>query len=366
MFSFVAIGMQLNRRTSVLNTLFISLLVLLLINPQYLTQVGFQLSYAAVLSIVLIQPHLFNLYKGESRFIKYLWGILSVTIAAQIGVLPLSLFYFHQFPGLFFVSNLLILPFLGIILATGILVMLLSLLNLLPELLANAFSWMIKTLNSIVELVAAKEDFIFQDISFSLTLCITSYLLVAGFILLLKKISYRRIMFLLIAIAVLQISFISEEFSAESTEVYVFHKSRNTVIGVKTEKELQLFHDFENAAISFSFIKNYSVEKDIEEIKNLPLKNLFNIHHAVMLRIDSSGIYRIRGLNPEIILLTNSPRVNLERLINILQPKIIIADGSNYPSVVSRWKKTAEKMKLPFHATGEKGAFQFEPLAEGN
>lgn len=366
MFSFVAIGMQLNRRTSVLNTLFISLLVLLLINPGYLTQVGFQLSYAAVLSIVLIQPHLYNLYKGESRAIKYLWGILSVTIAAQIGVLPLSLFYFHQFPGLFFLSNLLILPFLGIILGTGILVMLLALLNILPKFLADAFGWMIESLNLIVEIVAAEEDFIFQNISFSLALCITSYFVVVGLILLLKKISYRRIVFFLIAIAVLQISFISEEISAEGTEAFMFHKSRNTVIGVKRGKELHLAHNLEDTPMSFSFIKNYSVEKDIQEIENLELRNIFSINNKLILRIDSSGIYNIPQLNPEIILLTNSPRINLERVIDTLQPKIIIADGSNYPSAINRWKKTVEKKKLPFHATGEKGAFKFEPSAEGN
>src|SRR5690606_21059892 len=91
MFSFVAVGMQLKRRTSVLNTLFMSLMVLLLINPGFIRQVGFQLSYAAVFSIVLIQPHIYKIYKGKSKIIKYFWGLLSVTLAAQIGVLPLSL-----------------------------------------------------------------------------------------------------------------------------------------------------------------------------------------------------------------------------------------------------------------------------------
>src|SRR5690606_8574638 len=82
MFSFVAVGMQLKRRTSVLNTLFISLMVLLLINPGFIRQVGFQLSYAAVFSIVLIQPHIYRIYKGELKIVKYFWGLLSVSLAA--------------------------------------------------------------------------------------------------------------------------------------------------------------------------------------------------------------------------------------------------------------------------------------------
>jgi len=54
-----------------------------------------------------------------------------------------SLFYFHQFPGLFFISNLIIIPFLGVILGFGILVILLAVLNSLPQNIADAFGWVI-------------------------------------------------------------------------------------------------------------------------------------------------------------------------------------------------------------------------------
>lgn len=366
MFSFVAIGMQLNRRTSVLNTLFISLLLLLLINPSYISQVGFQLSYAAVFSIVLIQPHLFALYKGENRFAKYFWGILTVTVAAQIGVLPLSLYYFHQFPGLFFLTNLLILPFLGIILGAGIIVLLLAAAGLLPEILAKAFGWMIGALNEVVAFIAAREDFIFENISFSLLLCIVSYLVVTGFILLLKKISYSRIIYFLVSIVLLQMVFFSEKLTAQSSEAVVFHKSRNTAIGIKNGRQIQVFHNMENPAPSYSFLKDYITEKDIEKLTELPMRNLYEINNLRLLQVDSSGIYQIPELSTDVLLLSNSPRINLERVIKELQPSLIIADGSNYPSAVKRWKATAKKEKLPFHATGEKGAFVFNPSEEGN
>jgi len=78
-----------------------------------------------------------------------------------------------------------------------------------------------------------------------------------------------------------------------------------------------------------------------------------------LLRIDSSGVAEIPGLQPDLLLLTNSPRINLERVIEHNKPKMIIADGSNYPSDIARWKATAVMKKVPFHATGEKGAFIF-------
>ncbi|MEO6348834.1 MAG: ComEC family competence protein, partial [Aquaticitalea sp.] len=60
---------------------------------------------------------------------------------------------------------------------------------------------------------------------------------------------------------------------------------------------------------------------------------------------------------PDYVLLRNSPKINLKRLLDSLQPKLIIADGSNYKSYTQRWKMTCDKLKIPFHLTGEKGAF---------
>ena len=251
MFSFVAVGMQLNRRTSVLNTLFMSLLVLLLINPYFITQVGFQLSYTAVFSIVLIQPHVYKLYKGNSRIIKYFWGILSVTLAAQIGVLPLSLFYFHQFPGLFFLSNLVILPFLGLILGMGILIMILSWFRLLPSILAEGFGFMISTLNNFVGWAASREEFIFENIGFSLLLCLTSYLVVFAFILLLKDFKFKTIVFFLAAIIVFQSALLYEHSSEVEEEILVFHKSRNSVIGFKEGRIFSIAHDLEENPLGY-------------------------------------------------------------------------------------------------------------------
>jgi len=62
-------------------------------------------------------------------------------------------------------------------------------------------------------------------------------------------------------------------------------------------------------------------------------------------------------IKPDILLLTNSPKVNLERLIDQLHPSQIIADGTNYKSNIKKWKTTCLKTKIPFHATAEKGFY---------
>ncbi len=359
MFSFIAIAMQLNRRSSVLNALFTSLIFLLLINPYFIFQVGFQLSYAAVLSIVLIQPHLFGLFTPRYRLVKYMWGIFTVTIAAQIGVLPLSLFYFHQFPGLFFVSNLVILPFLGLLLGLGILVMLLAVVGLLPAFLTRVYGEMIELLNEFVSFIASKEHFLFQEIYFSALLLLASYLLVFSFVFLLKKFNYNNIVFLLIATGILQIVFIYEKNSAKTEEGIIFHKSRNSILGEKTEHQLVLHHNLDTSAASQNLIKDFKTGRNIQHIREIPLKNLYQIAGKTIFVIDSSGVFDITGLNPQVVLLINSPRINLDRLLTHLNPEILIADGSNYPSYMSRWQKTGLQKNIPFHATGEKGAFIF-------
>ena len=136
MFSIVTIAWNLKRITNVYNTLITSIFIILLIKPLFLFDVGFQLSYSAVFAIVAFQPLIAKLWNPKSKFINFFWQTFSVTLAAQFGVLPLSLYYFNQFPSLFWLSNLVVIPVLGFILGFGILIILLALLNYLPNWLA--------------------------------------------------------------------------------------------------------------------------------------------------------------------------------------------------------------------------------------
>jgi competence protein ComEC len=105
MFSFVAIGQHLRRSVNIYHTLLVSILLILLVQPSFLFDVGFQLSYLALFFILWFQPLLSRLWKPKNKISNYFWDILSVSFAAQIGTIPLSLYYFHQFPGLFFITN---------------------------------------------------------------------------------------------------------------------------------------------------------------------------------------------------------------------------------------------------------------------
>jgi competence protein ComEC len=100
-----------------LNTLAATAFFMLLYNPLYLFDIGFQLSFLAVLSILIINLPLVQLYSSKNKIIQYLWELVAVSVSAQIGVLPISLYYFHQFPVLFLVTNMLLIPLAGILMA---------------------------------------------------------------------------------------------------------------------------------------------------------------------------------------------------------------------------------------------------------
>ena len=178
MFTVVAIALNLKRPTNVYNTLTISIFILLLWKPTFLFDVGFQLSYLAVFAIVAIQPMLDKLWRPKLKLVRIFWNIFTVTLAAQFGVIPISLYYFHQFPGLFFISNLAIIPFLGVILGLGIVVIGLSLINLLPSFLVSAYGTIISKMNELVGWVAAQESFLFRNISFDIIHVLISYAII--------------------------------------------------------------------------------------------------------------------------------------------------------------------------------------------
>lgn len=119
MFSFVAFAGLFKREASIYNTLIASALFLLLVSPSYWFDVGFQLSYAAVFFIVWIQGKLDALWSPGNWLLNKIWAISTVSIAAQIGTLPLSLYYFHQFPVYFLLSNLMVIPIVSVLMYLG-------------------------------------------------------------------------------------------------------------------------------------------------------------------------------------------------------------------------------------------------------
>ena len=358
MFSFLAYAMYLNRPTNSFNIIALSMFFILLVKPLMLFQVGFQMSYGAVFAIVWIYPKLQRFWFPDNMIVRKIWQLLSVSVAAQLGVLPISLYYFHQFPALFFVSNLLIIPFLGLILGLGIFVILLSTLDQLPVFLAQFYNWIIAMMNSIVGWVGQQEGFIIKDIPFDAFQMAVSYVTIVAAIIFLSKPVWKKAMFLGLGVIAIQLHGIWNQYTLTKKEnLLLLHKSRNTVLLHQTGPHLNVFAtDTSNLA---RLVSDYSVVEHIKTTSYNSLKNSYTINGKELYILDSMGIYPERK-QYDFILLTQSPKINLERLLDSIAPEKILADGSNYGSYVDRWKATCIKRKIPFHYTGEKGYYVFD------
>lgn len=358
MFSFVAYAMYLNRPSNTFNILALSMFFILLVfNPLLLFQVGFQMSYAAVFAIVWIYPLLQKLWYPGNIIFRKGWQLFSVGLAAQLGVLPISLYYFHQFPGLFFLSNLLVVPFLGIILGTGILVILLALVNILPNFIASFYNALIQCMNGLIDWIAAQEAFLFSDISFDSIQLILCYTLMICLVLFFKNLSFSKLAFLCVFIIGFQAWSIYSEIEMNKKEkMLVLHQTRNSILFYQADKNLQVLAG-DTTRIE-RLVRDFKIAEKINHISYDSIQNAYYWKDKSLLILDSLGIYPT--VNTEIVVLTNSPKIHLDRLIDSVQPKIIIADGSNYKNYVARWQHTCKKRMLAFHYTGELGAYYFK------
>ena len=360
MFTAVAIALTSKNAVNTYKTLIISIFILLLFNPFYLFEVGFQLSYLAVFFIVWLQPLLYKLWKPKLKFVDYSWQLLTVSTAAQLGVLPLSLYYFHQFPGLFFMSNLIIIPFLGMILGVGILIIILATLKILPAFLALFYEKIIFLLNQTVGWIAEQESFLFQNISFSIISLVFTYLLILLFFKWFEVKKPNYLITALLALFLLQTNLLFEKYKSSSIDEFIIlNKSRQSLLIHRTGQQVYIDHTLNNVDLNEeSNIKSYLIgaNTDILSSEN-KLKNVYALNNKKLLVVDSLGVYLLKNNTPDMILLTSSPKINLERLILEVDPKIIIADASNFKSYVSMWQKTCKINNIKFHYTVKDGAF---------
>ena len=360
MFSFLAIGSHLHRNSNTYHTLLVSILLILLFEPYFLFDAGFQLSYIALFSILWLQPLLKNIWLPKNKIVKYIWEALTVSFAAQIGTFPICLYYFHQFPALFFVTNILILPVLSFIMIVGIVVMLISVFISCPIIIIKIFEKSIFLLNQIIHYVASFESFVIKNISFNCYHLISFYLFLVASIIWLKKPDHNKRIIVLVTIILVQVSFIQTKREIESKhEFIVFHSKKKTLITERRGKNTILFtsnlqykKEAKNNALESYLVANFGVLKSINKINSV----LFFEGKKILL-IDSSGTYP-KKVKPDILILIASPKINADRVLEDLHPKIVIADGSNSYSFQQHWKTSCYKKRVPFHSTNEKGFYR--------
>ena len=360
MFSFVAVGMHLKRSTNIFHTLIVSVLLILLFQPSFLFDVGFQLSYVSLFFILWLQPLFSKLWIPKNKILQYFWDLLTVSFAAQIGALPLSIYYFHQFPGLFFVTNLIIIPFLSIIMALGVLTMVLAAFDWIPGILLKLLEWSVVLLNKTINWVASFEQFIIQDIAFNAPMLLSLYLFIIMMFIWYEKPTFNKMVFTVMGLIVFQAIYLETHWHEEQQKEWiVFNTPKSTLITHRNGAHITVFSsDYRKNQLSKNLaLKSYAVANFAKVKSSQPIRNVAFFNNKKILILDSLGAYP-KQVKPEVLLITQSPKLNLERLLQTFKPKIVVADASNYKTYIAYWKATCLKEKIPFHATGEKGFYR--------
>lgn len=365
MFTAVTFGVFLDRSPYPGNALFLSLLVLLFTEPLYLFDAGFQLSYSAVFSILALGPLLKGLWNPKHRILSYFWNLFCISLAAQIGVLPLGLFYFHQFSGSFVISSLVIIPFLGTILGLGFLIIILDQAGLLPDFLIFLYDFLIGSMNNFVGLLSEQRTLIFDQVYFSFFLVSTAYAMIYFGSRWLKYRKEFSLKAFLCCVFIMQCSLLHQKFRTQRTrELVVFEQVRHTVITKMNGKSLEVYSDRETPEPVIKRVTEPYKQQyyQLERVSRHPLKNFLTMNNLRIFILDNEALTDNPGMHPDILILRNSPKINLDRLLTKFQPKILICDGSNFRSFARRWKRSCAKAGIKFHDTYEKGAFVYKSV----
>ncbi|MGI8635559.1 MAG: ComEC/Rec2 family competence protein, partial [Segetibacter sp.] len=178
MFSFIVLGEMLNRKSSIYNTLAASAFVMLFINPYYLFDIGFLLSYAAVVSIIAFQKSIYNWIYLKNKLLDILWKLTSVTLAAQVLTVPIILFAFHQFPTMFIFTNIVVVPLSSIILFAELLLIICSSIPVMAHFIGFVTNTMLAVMNGFIERVNALPFAVYGGIQNSLAVTILLYIFI--------------------------------------------------------------------------------------------------------------------------------------------------------------------------------------------
>jgi competence protein ComEC len=257
MFSLVTLGQMRKRKPSIWNILAFSALLLLVLDPDIQTDLGFQLSYLAVAGIVGLQPILLRMWAPSNRVLDYFWQMATVTLAAQLITSPLTLHYFHTFPTYFLVANLLIVPLSYIILCAGVPFLLLAWIPILGSLLGVSVDFLLFIQNEITYTLQELPAALWQGIHLSLAGMFASWgaLWIWGN----WELGNRKILaqFALALGFLWAISNLWTEVQRPALELYFFTKDEQRLLDLKLgEHHLSWNQDFPLAQLSYSILPN--------------------------------------------------------------------------------------------------------------
>lgn len=377
MLSFVIIGNVINKKGVVLNSLAASAFILLCVNPANLFDVGFQLSYVAVIGIVVLQKPILNLIYSKYKIVNKIWEITSVTLAAQIATAPFTIYYFHQFPIYFWLSNLFMTPISSVVIMGGMIMLLIFFIPYVNVAVAWIVSKMIYVMNFGVSWIESLPYSIIKglyvnDIQFVALLIILLLLLLLIECKDVKMLLSIMIMFCIFLIVNMGINLKRNK----QKEMIIYSINNMTAIDFISGGEHLILSDsiFINDKSAFSYnIENFLIKKglyhggkskllyeDFDENFVKKRKNVVTFDEK-LIGLSDGSVFSREELSYKIpldyMLVYGRKRQTLSYLLNVYDFDYLIIDGSVPYYLASQLIGEADDLGIKYHNIREDGAF---------
>ena len=367
MFTCMVVGESIAKKNSIYNTLAASAFLLLCYNPCWLWDAGFQLSYAAVASIVIFMKAVYNLFKPQFKAFDILWKSVSLTLSAQILTLPICIYQFHQFPNYFLLSNLIAVPLSSLVLLGELLVCFIAFLPAVAVHVGHLVQQMIRLLNWYIENIAALPFSVWENLKISCPQVFMLYLTLAGmgFWFLRKD---ARGYWLGFGTFTLFLLIRAEAFYSMSKQELLivynipFCQAIDCVSGsTVTCKAFGI--DGKNGFREQLYIRPARMQFRVNTIRWMDsisgLGSFYQWRTKRLLVIDQSGS-RISSELPirvEFIVLSKNTQASLRNLSSVFDCHLWIMDASNSSGSIGRWKQECRILGLNYYSVADKGAF---------
>ena len=387
MFSILALGKLQNRNTDSLNAIAVSAFILLLINPLNITNIGFQLSYIAVIGIILLYPKIYEMLSPKNRFIDKIWSLTAVSIAAQIATAPLGIYYFHQFSNFFLLANYMLIPLSTVAIWLCITLFAFSGFGVISTIIAKILIVVIKSMNFVSKGIESLPFSISEKLYINLPQLLFIYLAIILFsVFFFNSRKHKHIMLALVSLIFVAIFSLYNSIETQKQKlIIVYNINHITAINIIDGKDNILFANLDstnNKDIEYT-AKNNWLKKGLGEEKYISLasekesilSNLANINNAAIFYkrkfigfydktlyvIDDNFIpivdseYKKTKVN--YLVLSNNPYIDLQDISRMFTYDKIIIDGSNSFYKIDEWLEENKELNLDIHNVKTDGAF---------
>ncbi|WP_286419325.1 ComEC/Rec2 family competence protein [Myroides odoratimimus] len=360
MFTIYLVSQLLRRNQNLEHSIGLALFCSLCIYPYWVYDLGFQLSYLAVISIVYIHP-LFKKHYSKHKIIQYIQGIIYISISVQIGLIPIQLYYFQQFSFLFLLANLIVIPLITVLIILGMVYLIVMWIESISIAVGFCLNVLTDLMYRLIELVYRLDYFSYQNVQISFTQMSLILILIGGVLLnyYQKKLRYIVVGVLLCSALQLGTTLGSSKEDTLDTEIVVpfMSNKNNRSVWIRDYDTVHVLMNLIDSTDQryLRDLDKYVQEYGLDKVMYHPLEGIVPSTQDKLLIIDNDRIAYNGVLDASVVLFSGQPKINFERMLEVRLPKLVIFHNS-----VPFWFKRkcidiCVKKNIPFHDMYEKG-----------